>query len=92
MHDALIVVFDMTEPNSLEGAMRWIKQSKETKDMPLIMVGNKAEMEEYRILSDDHFQSLQEGIEVPCVQTSAYTGQLVEDAFTLIIQLAYHKV
>ena len=67
MHDALIVVFDMTEPNSLEGAMRWIKQSKETKDMPLIMVGNKAEMEEYRILSDEHFQSLQEGIEVPCV-------------------------
>ena len=25
MHDALVVVFDMTDANSLEGAMRWIK-------------------------------------------------------------------
>lgn len=26
MHDALVVVFDMTDANSLDGAMRWIKQ------------------------------------------------------------------
>lgn len=52
MHDALVVVFDMTEANSLDGAMRWIKQIKDVKEMPLIMVGNKAELEEYRILSD----------------------------------------
>lgn len=91
MHDALVVVFDMTNPDSLEGAMRWIKQSKDTKDIPLIMVGNKAEMEQYKILSDEHFQEIHESVEIPCVQTSAYTGQLVEDAFTLIIQLAYEK-
>ena len=52
MHDALVVVFDMTDANSLEGAMRWIKQIQDVKDMPMIMVGNKAELEEYRILSD----------------------------------------
>ena len=52
MHDALVVVFDMTNPKTLEGAMRWVKQIKDVKIMPLILVGNKAEMEEYRILSD----------------------------------------
>ena len=92
MHDALVVVFDMTEANSLDGAMRWIKQVKDVKEMPLIMVGNKAELEEYRILSDQLFQEIHETTEIPCIATSAYTGQLVEDAFTLIIQLAYNRL
>ena len=91
MHDALVVVFDMTDANSLDGGMRWIKQIKDVKDMPLIMVGNKAELEQYRILSDQHFEAIHESTQIPCIQTSAYTGQLVEDAFTLIIQLAYTK-
>mmetsp|Transcript_30408 Transcript_30408/g.40431 ORF Transcript_30408/g.40431 Transcript_30408/m.40431 type:complete len:194 (+) Transcript_30408:117-698(+) len=85
MHDALVVVFDMTNPNTLEGAMRWIKQIKEVKELPLILVGNKAELEEYRILSDELFNSIHESTEIPCIQTSAYTGMLVEDAFTLVI-------
>ena len=89
MHDAIVVVFDMTNPDTLEGAMRWINQIKEVKKMPLILVGNKSELEEYRILSDDLFSSIQDSTEIPCIQTSAYTGSLVEDAFTLIIQLAY---
>ena len=55
MHDALVVVFDMTNPDTLEGAMRWIKQIQNVKMMPLILVGNKSELEEYRILSDDLF-------------------------------------
>ena len=91
MHDALVVVFDMTNKETFEGAMRWIHQIKEVKNVPLILVGNKAELEEYRILSDDIFNSLNESTEIPCIQTSAYTGMLVEDAFTLIIQLAYTK-
>ena len=74
MHDALVVVFDMTDANSLEGGMRWIKQIKEVKEMPLIMVGNKAELEQYRILSDDHFEAIHESTQIPCIQTSAYTG------------------
>ena len=91
MHDALVVVFDMTDPNSLEGAMRWIRQIKDVKDIPVLLVGNKAELEEYRILSDELFQEIHESTEIPCIQTSAYTGMLVEDAFTLVIQLAYQK-
>lgn len=59
--------------------------------MPMILVGNKAELEEYRILSDDLFNSIQDSTEIPCIQTSAYTGMLVDDAFTLVIQLAYTK-
>lgn len=49
------------------------------------MVGNKSELEEYRILTDENFQDIHESIQIPCIQTSAYTGQLVDDAFTLII-------
>ena len=60
MHDAVIVVFDMTDANSLEGAMRWIKQIQEVKEMPMILVGNKSELEEYRILSDQLFEEIHE--------------------------------
>ena len=31
-HDALVVVFDMTNAKTLEGAMRWIKQIQEVKE------------------------------------------------------------
>ena len=57
----------MTDPNTLEGAMRWIKQIKEVKELPLILVGNKAELEECRILSDEHFNSIHETTEIPCI-------------------------
>ena len=67
MHDAIVVVFDMTNPDTLEGAMRWINQIKEVKKMPLILVGNKSELEEYRILSDDLFSSIQDSTEIPCI-------------------------
>ena len=53
--------------------------------MPLIMVGNKWEMEEYRILTVENFRDLNESIQLPCIETSAYTGELVDHAFTLII-------
>ena len=73
-HDALVVVFDMTDGKSFEGAMRWIKQIKDVKDIPLIMVGNKAELEDYRILTDQNFADIHESTQIPCIQTSAYTG------------------
>jgi small GTP-binding protein len=74
MHDALVVVFDMTDANSLEGGMRLIKQIQEVKKMPLIMVGNKSDREQYRILSDQMFEDIHESTQIPCIQTSAYTG------------------
>jgi GTPase SAR1 family protein len=64
----------MTDAKSFEGAMRWIKQIKDVKDIPLIMVGNKAELEEYRILTDQNFADIHESTQIPCIQTSAYTG------------------
>ena len=50
----------MTDGKSFEGAMRWIKQIKDVKDIPLIMVGNKAELEDYRILTDQNFADIHE--------------------------------
>ena len=35
--DAVILVFDMTNGKSFEGVLRWFKQIKEAKEIPLIL-------------------------------------------------------
>lgn len=83
--DAIVLVFDMTSGTSFEGVLRWYKQIKEAKECPLIIVGNKADVEEQIILTNEELKEVSDFCMVPCYKVSALTGTSVDDAFMSII-------
>ena len=96
---AAFIVFDLTNKDTFENIETWFKeldQFIENQDLPVVIVGNKKDLEDERTVS------YQEGVEyvnelsqkdpnskISYIETSALTGENVEDAFSLI---AYHFI
>ena len=49
------MVFDMTRESTLENAIRWYKEIKDAKNVPIVIVGNKADNEGSLIFSEEEF-------------------------------------
>lgn len=95
---AAFIVFDLTVRESFDNIITWfeeIDQFLDTKELPLIVVGNKSDLAEERVVD------YQEGVEmtnklsekglsnVSYIETSALTGENIHDAFRLI---SYHYI
>ena len=86
-----VVLFDVTNPNSFEHLANWIndvrKYSEEGKKVPIILVGNKRDLEEHRKIDSEKAQlfAIEHGVEY--VETSAKDGSGVNEAFEKISNL-----
>jgi len=95
---AAFIVFDLTNKNSLESIKEWCKELEDFiggRDIPIIIIGNKKDLKEQREVSYEDgvgvVNSLMNkpNIKISYIETSALTGENVEDAFTLI---AYYYI
>ncbi len=95
---AVFIVFDLTNLQSYEHVTEWFEELAEfiqDKDIPIVIVGNKTDLKEERVIS------YQEGVElatrlsekgvskISYIETSALTGENVDDSFSLI---SYHYI
>jgi Ras-related protein Rab-11A len=95
---AAFIVFDLTKKESFDNIMKWygeLEKFIDQRKIPLIIIGNKLDLRYQRTVF------YQEGVDLVCelsknvnikasyIETSALTGENVEDAFTLI---AYHYI
>jgi len=95
---AAFIVFDLTNRESFENAKEWYDELETFiggREIPFIIIGNKSDLKEQRGVS------YQEGVQlvnelsqnskskISYIETSALSGENVEDAFTLI---AYHYI
>jgi small GTP-binding protein len=95
---AAFLVFDLTNRESYENVMEWLSEIKsflETKELPIIVIGNKSDLKDERVIS------YQEGVQmasdisemgypnISYIETSALTGDNIKDAFRLI---SYHYI
>ncbi len=95
-----LLVFDLTDENSLLRIPKWIQELHEAnpgRRIPMVLVGNKNDLVEHRVIDQeylDHFMndvsSRPELLDNPLyyIETSALTGEHVEDAFRYIINKA----
>ncbi|MFX1497944.1 MAG: GTP-binding protein [Promethearchaeota archaeon] len=96
---ATFIVFDVTNKNTFLNVKTWYNEVKtylKAKQIPIVIVGNKVDLEEERVvlyeegvrlaneLSGSHYEG---GISY--IETSALTGENIADAFSLI---AYHYI
>jgi small GTP-binding protein len=95
---AAFIVFDLTNRESYENVMEWLEEISsflEKKELPIIVIGNKSDLEDQRVVS------YQEGVQmasdisekgypnISYIETSALTGENIRDAFRLI---SYHYI
>ena len=86
--DGLIFVFDITKKDSFQAINRWITLAEDIKDFPKILVGNKIDLQNRRVIEKDKMENFaKKKNNINCFETSAKTGENVEDAFMHLIRL-----
>ncbi len=77
-----LAVFDVTRRETLEGLGDWIQAAhREDPRMPILVLGNKSDLEAQRRVSEDEVRDYCRDLGCPYLPTSAKTGFNVETAF-----------
>ncbi|GMR61707.1 hypothetical protein PMAYCL1PPCAC_31902 [Pristionchus mayeri] len=83
--DALLLVFDVANRLSFENIRNWLGQIKDfAKDNVMVtLIGNKCDLAAQRKVTVKEAQELAAFYQIPYLETSAKTGQRVNEAFVL---------
>lgn len=90
----IFLVYDITVKQSFADLNNWIGRVKECKsisDFPFIIIANKIDLEDKREVATDEGKKFAAENHLPYFETSAITGQGVNDAFISLIQRVYNK-
>ncbi|MHA2392989.1 MAG: Rab family GTPase [Promethearchaeota archaeon] len=92
--DALFLVFDLTNPDSFATIPNWYADIKEQLSIPDneimgFLVGNKKDLKEEIKINLQNAKELAESINLKYVETSALSGENVDDAFTTLAKILY---
>ena len=81
--DGIIVTYSVTERKSYENVNKWMNQiqSLAPKEVSILLVGNKIDMEDEREVSVDEGKAMAEKYNAVFFETSAKTGESVEGVF-----------
>ncbi|MGB0387420.1 MAG: Rab family GTPase [Ardenticatenaceae bacterium] len=89
-----LIVCDLTRAETLGAFELYARQVRKLNfKVPLVFIGNKADLKDERVISDTQLQMLCQDLGAPYLLTSAKTGMNVEAAFELLSdQLIEEKV
>ena len=90
--NGIFLFFDITHRQSFDDLNKWIDRIKECRDIsqhPIIIIGNKVDLEDKREVSTEEAQKFADDYGLPYFETSALTGKGVKEAFSTLIQKVY---
>ena len=82
--DAIILIFDITNPQSFESMKDWYQDYKkytESKTIIGYLFGNKSDLTSDRIVDKDFAKELADDLNLDYIEVSALTGKNVENSF-----------
>jgi len=83
--EAGILAFDVTNPMSFQNIENWHKEIlSASPNISLILVGNKIDLEGERLVSREDGEKTAENLGIPYIETSAKTGESINDAFRML--------
>lgn len=88
--EAVILIFDLTNPKSFESITQWFKDIKENLNIEHELIGcifgNKSDLDNSRKIGQNEAKKLASQLELDYFETSALTGKNVENAFYSIAE------
>ena len=90
----IMIVYDVTGKYSFEDVESWIKLIEDNEDIntfPIVLVGNKRDLEERRVITYENGKEIADKYNIPFFETSALTGKGVKEAFYTLIQTVYEN-
>jgi small GTP-binding protein len=90
--EAGILVYDVTNRNSFENIENWYNEIKKASpNIALILVGNKIDLKEDREVKTQDGTELADKLGLSYIETSAKTGENINDAFKMLALLMIKK-
>ncbi len=92
--DAVFLVFDLTNPDSFDNIPRWFSDvsdqlSNRSEDLMGFIIGNKNDLSEQRMITDEMTMNLASQLNLGVIETSALVGDNVDYAFSTIANLLF---
>eukprot|EP01098_Paradermamoeba_levis_P003678 TRINITY_DN1648_c0_g1_i1.p1 TRINITY_DN1648_c0_g1~~TRINITY_DN1648_c0_g1_i1.p1 ORF type:complete len:192 (-),score=34.70 TRINITY_DN1648_c0_g1_i1:185-760(-) len=89
----IIVVYDITDEGSFDNVNKWVREIDISagSDIPKLLVGNKADLEQKRQVPTEKGQELANNLGVPFVETSAKEATNVEEVFNKLAKVVFEK-
>ncbi|KAK2724916.1 hypothetical protein QYM36_001391 [Artemia franciscana] len=80
----IMLVYDITNNKTFDNIGKWIRQIRmyASEDIQLMIIGNKCDMEDYRLVSKDTGERIAKEYNTLFVETSAKANINIEKAFT----------
>jgi len=83
--EAGILVYDVTRKDTFDSIENWYSEIKDVSPkISLILVGNKIDLIEDRIISTETGEELSKKLNLSYIETSAKTGENINDAFKML--------
>jgi small GTP-binding protein len=88
-----IVVYDITNRDSFKSCEYWIEETKcLSEHVTLILVGNKNDLQDTRVISEDEGKTLAEEHGMLFIETSAKTGSNVNELFKMLVETVDNNI
>ncbi|MFX0030239.1 MAG: GTP-binding protein [Candidatus Hermodarchaeota archaeon] len=90
--NAVLILFDYANPETFNNVTNWIEESRHfirDKSIPIVLVGNKIDLTEQRGEIKIKAQDLAKTYHFPFFETSAYTGEGIDELFTYLISTLF---
>jgi len=83
----IMLVYDISDKNTFDNITTWMKSIIENSDKTtdVLIIGNKKDIKENRQVSEEEGTNIANEYKVSFIETSAKTGENVENAFTTVI-------
>jgi len=87
--DGFLCVYAINAEESFEEVSKlhdWVMRVKENKPVPFVLCGNKADLEDKRVITIERGEQLARQLDILFMETSAKTGKNVEKAFSELVR------
>ena len=91
--DGIILMYDITNRKSFESISGWMESinDKKGKNCPIVLVGNKSDLSEKRVISKKEGENLANKYKLNFFETSNKTGKNIEESCLKLIDIILEK-
>lgn len=90
--NAVLIIFDYTNIDSFNNISGWIEESRhfsKNEEIPIVLIGNKIDKIENRLDIKSQASKLADQYNIPFFETSAMTGEGIDELFTFLISTLF---